>query len=116
MKAPKGAFFYSFYKAMKTHYSLLLSCRALQGYDVCGEFPLGSYKVFANQLFENLHGDESSADALALHLDLFEAGDGLQEKIETKCCTLEQWCHNSKQIIEEIFSFKNLETILDHCF
>jgi hypothetical protein len=97
---------------MKSRFYLLLSLRTAHGFEVCGEFSLGSDRGIAKQLFSLLHGNADAIESACLHIDLMETVDELPEKIETKCCNLEEWCFNSKLLVKELFRLKNLEEFL----
>ena len=97
---------------MKSRFYLLLSLRTSYGFEVCGEFPLGADRKVAKQLFSRLNGNAGAIESACLHIDLMETVDELPEKIETKCCNLEEWCCNSKLLVKELFKLKNLEECL----
>lgn len=97
---------------MKNRFSLLLSVRTRKGFEVCGEYELGNSKVASEELFRTLRGSVFPSDAACLHIDLMETVNGLPEKVETKCCSLDEFCANTKLIIKEIFRMKTLEECL----
>jgi hypothetical protein len=94
---------------MNKRYHLSLSLRTRQGFEVCGEYTLSNDREAAKELFRSLLGSSAPSDSACLHIDLVETVNGLPEKVETKCCSLEQFCANSKLIIKEIFRLKTLE-------
>lgn len=94
---------------MDKRFYLLLSLRTRQGFEVCGEYALNNDGEAAKELFRTLRGSTSPSDSACLHIDLMEIVNGLPEKVETKCCSLEEFCSNSKLIIKEIFRLKALE-------
>ena len=97
---------------MNKRFYLLLSLRTRQGFEVCGEYELGNKRETAKELFGSLLGSTSPSDSGCIHIDLIETVDGLPGKVETKCCSLEEFCANSKLIIKEIFRLKTLEECL----
>lgn len=94
---------------MNKQFYLLVSLRTRHIFEVCAEYALSNDGEAAKELFRSLLGNTLPSDSACLHIDLMKTVNGLPEKVETKCCSLEEFCANSKLIIKEIFRLKTLE-------
>ena len=97
--------------AMETQFYLLLSLPTTKGFTNYGQYFLGNDREAAHDLFSTLKGRDPKTADCPLHIDLMETVDGLPEKINSMCCTLDELGENTKLIAKEVFRLKNLEEL-----
>ena len=81
----------------------MVSFRTPTGFKICGQFPLGPERTFAEQVFSGLKGREDLSDSAVLHLDLVESVNDLPQKIKTLGCKLDELSGNYQYITTELF-------------
>ncbi|GAB3922070.1 hypothetical protein [Mucilaginibacter myungsuensis] len=93
---------------MKDRFTLLLSLKTPNCFEVFGEFGIGDDRPNAVALFDSLQGNNVLNELDVLHIDLIEADGPLPAKVQTKSCRLDELAANCKLITREVFRQKNL--------
>jgi len=88
---------------------IVLNMRTPSGFEAYGRFEVGSDRLFAEQLFGQLHGTASVNDTDILHVDLMELKDGLPVNIQVISCSVNEIAVNCKLITKELFKRINLD-------
>jgi hypothetical protein len=94
---------------MKSEFDLLISFRTPKGFQVCGQYLLGSDQAFAENLFDSLTGRQDKSDDAILHLDLMEKSGELPVRIRTIGCKLSELCANCERVTRELFRLHALD-------
>ncbi len=94
---------------MENSFCIKLTIRTARGYEVFGEFFIGSNRKVAEQIFGQLKGDREVDDQNILQLDLMESRNGLPVNIRMLGCDLNELQDNCRIITKEMFRIFNLE-------
>jgi len=94
---------------MINSFYIVLNMRTPSGFETYGRFEVGSDRLFAEELFAQLHGTASVNDTDILHVDLMELKDGLPVNIQVISCTVNEIAVNCKLITKELFKRINLD-------
>ena len=95
---------------MKPIYEIVVKTRTSDGLVDVGSFSLGTNLDFALTTFDSLKGESNDTNDAAIRLCLIEkSGKASPKQLKSIGCILNEFAHNSKVIIRDVFKLLNLE-------
>lgn len=95
---------------MNPTYEIVIKIKTSEGFADAGCFSLGTDSDFALATFDSLKGESNDAGDAAIRLCLMEKyGKSSIKQLKSIGCILNEFAHNSKVIVRDVFKFLNLE-------
>ncbi len=95
----------------ETIFYILVSIKTARGFECIGKFYVGNNRLFANNIFKRLKGQEEINEKTVLTLDLMETQKELPVNMQMISCSLNELTENCRIIVKETFKLFNLEDL-----